>query len=65
MELQTNRKVCLCKKCGNLDYASKRCTKCGSTQIECVEDTITIGTKAHQSWMSYIFCQNYNIDDYQ
>lgn len=62
MMIQTKGKVCLCKECGNLDYALGKCSKCGSKNIECVEDTMTIGTKAHQNWMTYIFCQNYNFD---
>lgn len=26
-------KICYCKSCGTLDYADKKCPKCGSTAI--------------------------------
>lgn len=57
MERQMQENICLCKDCGNLDYAKWMCKKCGSRNLEMAMGNVFMGMGTHITWMKYIFEQ--------
>lgn len=57
MKNQVQEVICLCRDCGNLDYAKGYCKKCKGTNLEMAFEQMNTGIKSHSFWMRHILEQ--------